>query len=103
MQSLGSSSDDIARVQSALEHGPVAILFSGPGCKHCATVKRELQPAALRGGTVFEASVSTNEDLALSYGVSSVPTMVLLSGGRVRNRVTSVRANDFNRALADLR
>ena len=101
MQRLGGSEADVQRVLDTLSSGKrVAILFSGPGCRACGDVKRELRPDYLGpSGTVFEASVDENQDLAEAYRVSQTPTLVILSPTAEIARVTSAKPADLNAAL----
>jgi hypothetical protein len=105
MQPLGASEDDVQRVLSTLRGGGrdarVAIMFSGRSCRACAAVKAGLRAGALgRTGTVFEASVDENADLADAYRVRQTPTLVVLSPTKELGRVTATTPEPFNDLLA---
>ncbi len=70
---------------------PVLVEFSAPWCGPCRRMEPELaefarqQEAHLR---VMRIDVDQAPDIAASYGVLSVPTLLLFVGGQPRQRLT---------------
>lgn len=70
---------------------PVLVDFWADWCGPCKTVAPEIERLAKdREGKIVVAKVDTEElgDIAGRFGIRSIPTMVLFSGGRESKRVS---------------
>ena len=75
---------DLADLGLAVE-GAVVVEFTHPMCTDCRELERTLRR---EGRTVLTVDVSTRPDLARKYGVTVVPTAVLVGAdGAVRQRI----------------
>ena len=84
-----------AEVESAAE--PVVVDFSGAWCQPC----KQLEPVlnglaeAYAGKVKFvKMMVEDNEEVPVRFGVSAVPTLVFLKGGREVARVLGFRPKE---------
>lgn len=77
---------------------PVLVDFSAEWCGPCKTMKTILDEVKRSVGdvvTVLKVDVDKNRQLAMRYGIQSVPTLMLFKRGRQmwsRSGVTSVSA-----------
>jgi len=71
-------------LQEVLKSGPVLIDFYTDWCAPCKALKPMLDEIAQErpGITVVAVNVENSVSLAEKYGVTTVPTMVLLKGNR---------------------
>lgn len=97
-----SSADFVELVKSSPI--PVLVDFWAPWCGPCRMVAPELERVASEmRGQVIVAKVNTDElrDVAGRYGIQSIPTMILFSGGRESKRLEgAMRAPAIVRELA---
>lgn len=75
-----------------LTQGNVALFFSGPYCGQCKMVKPMIEKASLSVKdkvTVLEADTGKPEalEIAKKYGVSALPTIVVLKGGELAGKL----------------
>ena len=67
------------------EDAPVLVDFRAPWCGPCRTLSPIVDEIAddLAGQIkVAKCNVDENQDIAMKYGVMSIPTLVLLKGGQ---------------------
>jgi thioredoxin 2 len=97
-----SSSADFDRLVST-SAVPVVVDYWAPWCGPCRMVAPELQKVASRqAGRVLVVKVNTDElqDLGERFGIRSIPTLAVFSGGREVSRTMGARpAADIERFI----
>jgi thioredoxin 2 len=82
---------------------PVLVDYWAPWCGPCRAVAPELKKVAARqAGRVIVAKVNTDElaDLGQRFGIRSIPTMAVFSGGRELQRAAGARpAEEIERLI----
>lgn len=81
-----------------LEAGkPVIVDFWAPWCGPCRTVAPELEKLASRVGDSVEfvkVNVDEARDVAMRYGIMSIPTIAKFEGGSLVTQVVGARGAD---------
>lgn len=90
-----------ANVESADQ--PVLIDFWAPWCGPCRMVSplvEELSDELSERMTTYKVNVDDNQNLAVRFGVQSIPTLLLFKGGQPALRVVGYRPkSELKRAL----
>ena len=76
---------------------PVVVDFWAPWCGPCRTVGPEIDKLAQRVGAAakfVKINVDDNRELAMRYGVMSIPTIAKFEGGEVTSQVVGARSAD---------
>jgi thioredoxin 1 len=76
---------------------PVVVDFWAPWCGPCRMVGPELEKLSERAGNsaVFvKVNVDENRELAIEYGVMSIPTVAKFESGNVVSQVVGARSAD---------
>ena len=76
---------------------PVVVDFWAPWCGPCKMVAPELERLSADLGDrakIVKVNVDDNQELAIQYGVMSIPTIVKFEGGAVVSQIVGARGAD---------
>jgi thioredoxin 2 len=88
--------DTVSHFEALVQHAslPVVVDFWAPWCGPCRMVAPELaRVAARQAGQILVVKVNTDAlaDLGERFGIRSIPTLAILSGGREVGRLSGAR------------
>ena len=93
------SNFDAQQLNDAI-HGDDTVIvdFWAEWCQPCHMLAPTIEALAdeydERGVTVAKVDIDANQDLARDYGITSIPTVLVFSGGEVRERIVGVNAKE---------
>lgn len=73
--------------------GTVLIDFFAPWCAPCKSMAPVIESVADNAGEsvkVCKVNIETEKELALKFGIMSVPTLVVIKNGEIKNRSIGV-------------
>ncbi|MEH3120726.1 MAG: thioredoxin family protein [Sphingomonas phyllosphaerae] len=92
---MGSSShEDDLEAQIDASERPLLLEFTAPWCGACRAMKpvlRDIAEDAGEGTSVIEVDVEQQEAIALRFGVTTLPTYLLVVDGEEKARLSGVQ------------
>jgi thioredoxin 1 len=76
---------------------PVVVDFWAPWCGPCRMVAPEIDKLAARFGSAVKfvkVNIDDNSELAIKYGIMSIPTVAKFVGGSLETQVVGARGAD---------
>lgn len=105
-----SQSYDVGTKVAAMEKSPVLLLFTASWCRWCQKLEREVlvEPkvvSELRKFICVKLDVDKNHDVAMAYGVVSMPRIIVINtqGEIIGDWLGYHDAGEFLQLLADIR
>ena len=101
MSVLKVSSENFENIKA--EDKPVLLDFYADWCGPCRMVSPIIEEIGDERGDILVGKVNVDEspELAEKFGIYSIPTLVVLKGGRVYRQVSGARPKDAILALLD--
>ncbi|MCS6985797.1 MAG: thioredoxin [Leptospiraceae bacterium] len=90
--------------QATINNGVVMVDFWAPWCGPCrmvAPVLEELQKELLGKVKIVKLNVDENPTVAMHYGITSIPTLMVFKDGQTVDRVVGAGPKDFYKKILD--
>lgn len=100
MSEVVTSSDFQSKVIEA--QGPVLVDFFATWCGPCRALAPVLEEVASEMAgkvSVYKLDIDQSRDIAMRYGVMSVPTLILFEGGQVKKQMVGAQPKQNVMAL----
>ena len=84
--------------QDAISTGVVMVDFCAPWCAPCrmvAPILEELQNDLQDKVKIIKVNVDDNPNVAMSHGITSIPTLMLFKDGQLVDRTAGAGPKDF--------
>ncbi len=82
--------------------GKVLVDFNATWCGPCKMLKPVLDQVAKDGKKIVAIDVDDNRDLAIEYGISSIPCLILFENGKeVKRSIGLVPVNEIESLFED--
>ncbi len=97
MMAFPTYTDDDFQAGVLAAAGPVLVNFTAEWCKPCHRLKPEIEKLASELGdqlAIGELNVDLNARTAMTYGVMSIPTLILFKGGQPVARLNGYQPKD---------
>lgn len=105
MIDLSADSYDVfnTEVANTSQHGIVVGYFTTPWCGPCRMLKPRLEELENENPllTVVRIDASINTEIAAQFGIMSVPTLLVYSGGYQVARIEGIKPKKFLQELFD--
>ncbi|MFO8073620.1 MAG: thioredoxin [Polyangia bacterium] len=101
---VGTTSDETFEQDVLQSEVPVVVDFWAPWCGPCHMVSPILDELAGEYAgkfKVLKVNVDENQQLAMKFGIRSIPTISLFAGGEERDKVIGVRPKEHLAAMID--
>ncbi|GAT76612.1 thioredoxin [Ehrlichia ruminantium] len=95
-------SDFQSRVISCKEDILILVDFWAPWCGPCKSLEPQLEKLANQYADkikIYKLSIDNNQDVAIQYGVSAVPTILMFKNGK---KLAQVIGADISRIILEL-
>lgn len=100
MSEVVTSADFQSKVIEA--QGPVLVDFFATWCGPCRMLAPVLEEVAAEMAgkvTIYKLDIDQSHDIAMRYGVMSVPTLLLFEGGQVKKQMVGAQPKQNVMAL----
>lgn len=87
--------------QKAVAHDErnVLVIFGADWCKYCKILKGDMPNMNLEGYVVCVVDVTEQRDLKKQNNISTLPTSIVMSGGKEVSRITGYSAKQYKEWL----
>ncbi|MCB1141737.1 MAG: thioredoxin [Leptospiraceae bacterium] len=90
---MPSSFDELVRTHDK----PILVDFWAEWCGPCRMVSPEVAKLAKEWKdrvTVIKVNTDEKQEIAMKYGISSIPTLILFSGGKESKRISGAMSSE---------
>ena len=91
---LHHTSDATLAADVLASETPVLVEFTADWCPPCKMIAPVLEEMASELGdqvTITKLNVDENPDIAMRYGVMSIPTLLLFDGGDIKKKIVGAK------------